>query len=477
MKKLLKKIFCKDKTNMTDLNIFLSDEFQYKLKATASKNSSNRFENALQNYFNLFFDELSKIQPAKTVDSLKSIISSTKPQLYEWIDCVYNGLQADIDLYKDLFKDLIYSYQLFIRGKHYQATLHIFDVLEKYNMTDVIEPSELGLYYKGRTIRSGDITNNHEYYYHIPFDKRFLIGNQRFSYSGQPILYIGSSILDVLYELRCDINNYQNIAIASFGYDPLIERSINSTTNRRFEKLKIYDVTNHIYKLINETLNNLINQEGGLPKCDDEGFHPNIKQLKKEFKKFILSQICTFKRTHEHTFIEEYIPAQILTEALRINGYNGVKFPSTQFDGKKITNKSILYHSAIQENLALFTKYSNTEQFDIDLMKYFIVNPLNETTANIKTVDDYKKEIKKLNNDITLQSYQRIKSMNNPLTNANMNLGKVHTCESDLLVDGTEYFNLAFARLELLAQENYLTEINSKIQNFTNGQLTMIPIK
>lgn len=254
---------------MHDLNEFLSDSFQYKLKETASMSSKSRFENTLQNYFDIFFKEFCKTQSSHTVDYFKTITSSTKPSLYDWMDGAYEGLLSEINTYKDLFKDLMYSCQLFLRGKHYQATLHLFDVIEKYEMTDVISPGELGLYYKGRTIRSSDVTNEESYYYHIPFDKRFLIGNQRFSYSGQPILYVGSSILDVLYELRCETNNVENIAIASFGYDPLIESSINQIKDTRFEKLKIYDVTNHIHKLINVVLNNLINQGAGIPKVDD----------------------------------------------------------------------------------------------------------------------------------------------------------------------------------------------------------------
>lgn len=462
---------------MNDLNEFLSDSFQYQLKAKATAGSSGRFENALQNYYDLFFNEFSKIQSAHTFDFFKNITSSTKPQLYDWIDCVNNGLQSDINLYKDLFKDLIYTYQLFIRGKHYQATLHIFDVLEKYDMADVIHSDKLGLYYKGRTISAGDVTTDDDYYYHIPFDKRFLVGNQRFSYSGQPILYIGSSILDVLYELRCDLNDYKKIAIASIGYDPMIELSFNLRTNRRFEKLKIYDVTNHIHKLINEVLNNLINIGGGIPKCDNEHYSPSLSQLKKDFKKFILTQICTFKRTHNNTFIEEYVPAQILTEALRINGYNGVKFPSTQFDGKNIVNSSILYPSAVQENLALFSKYSNAEKFDSDLMKYFLVNPLDEVTAKSKSVSDYKTEISKLKTAITLESNDKGIGSNHPLLNASMNLEKIHQRENELEVDGKHYFDWDFARLELYGQLEYMTKIKSNFLYFNNGQQNSSPIK
>lgn len=202
-----------------------------------------------------------------------------------------------------------------------------------------------------------------------------------------------------------------------------------------------------------------------------------MSDLKKDFKKFILTQICTFKRTHSNTFIEEYIPAQILTEALRINGYNGVKFPSTQFDGKNITNKSILLPSAVQENLALFTKYSSTETFDLDLMKYFFITPLDRTIVKSKSLEEYRKEITDLQTDITMGCYNNLHNVNNSLTKASMNLGKVHDCESDLEIDGIPYFDLDFAKLELFAQSNYLQQIKHQTGHFSNGKQTMFPMK
>ncbi|RYU84756.1 hypothetical protein [Hymenobacter persicinus] len=461
---------------MPDLTGFLSDSFQYQLKATAALNSGNRFENALKHYFAAFFDEFRRLDSAHTVDSFQDAVSDTKPRLYDWIDCVREGLQGEINEYENLFNDISYAYQLFVRGKHYHATLHLFDVLEKYDMADVIEPGELGLYYKGRTKRPGDVVTDDDYYYHISFEKRFLIANQRFSYSGQPILYIGSSVLDVLYELRCDLSDYQKIALAAIGYDPLIETSISEKTGKRFPPLKVYDVTNHIHKTITQTLHRLMQAGVGVPACDDEGFRPNLKHLKKDFKKFILTQLCTFKRTHNHTFIEEYIPAQILTEALRINGYHGIKFPSTQFDGKLLDGHAQQNLSAIQENLALFTTYSGEEQYDYELMNYFIVQPLDEATAFAKSVAEHQEDIKAIQGDITTGVYHSGK-LARPIEHASMNVGKVRGCEFDLDVEGKPYFDWDFARMELYAQASYLNQLKSQLMYFSNGEQNMFPMK
>ncbi|QNN43972.1 hypothetical protein [Pedobacter roseus] len=396
---------------MNDLNTFLSDAFQYRLKEKASDQSSNRFENTLENYYQLFFESFDNLVSAHKVKYFDHLPYHSKDTLYDWIDGAYKGLQTKKDEFQEFFSDLIKSYQLFIDGKHYKATIHIFDVLEKYDIADVISPGELGIFYKGRAKPEGNAKIGEDYFYHIPFDKRFLIGNQRFSFSGQPILYIGSSILDVLYELRHSVDNFNEIAIASFAYDQMIENTINKNTQLPFQKLKIYDVSNHIHNLINGVLNNLIRSGGGIPKFNDPLYSPNLKDIIRDFKKFILTQICTFKRTHGQTFIEEYIPAQILTEALRINGYHGVKFPSTQFDGKDIQTTSILYPSNIQANLALFTSYSCKENYDLDTMKYFFIKPLDFEISDKKSVDEYNTEYLELQNEIMKKGHPALQNL------------------------------------------------------------------
>lgn len=454
---------------MTNFYEFISDDFQYKIKGQAVKASNGRFENTLQNYFNIFFEGFKKIQSSYISKPFKNYTSINVSKLYDWLDTNYDILQSDIDEYRDLFKDIIYTYELFIRGKHYQATLHIFDLLEKYKLSDAIDTKFLGLYYRGRTFSLGDNTNKNSYYSHIPFDKRFLIGNQRFSCSGQPILYLGSSIIDVLYELGGDINNYNSIAFASFRYNPFFKESINPLTNKPYGELKIFDITNNLYELIREKSGYILRDDRIIENIDTDhrfGLILSVDQLKKEFKRFILTQICTFKKNHNYTFIEEYVLAQILTEAIKINKYNGILFPSTQFCNKKIINNDNYFPLLIQENLALFTNYSDSKNYDDELLKYFSIRPLDKKLSFKMSVPEYKERICNLKGYNIGNSH----SIFRHLSDICVFLGELLYNEEHVIIEGKPYLDWDFAKLELFSQLDYMEflkkELDSYIANF-----------
>lgn len=74
-------------------------------------------------------------------------------------------------------------------------------------------------------------------FYHIPFSKRYLIGNQRYSLSGIPCLYLASSIACVRCELDepsvstlslCAFQQKEELAFfdVSVGYDEMMEQEL-----------------------------------------------------------------------------------------------------------------------------------------------------------------------------------------------------------------------------------------------------------
>jgi len=436
-----------------DLIWFFSDDFQFELKEKARYDANGRFERVLANYHKMFFDELSNLKSAHEIDVLKDSPLNSNNKLYDWADCQYDKIKININVYTKLFEALIYTYKLFLKGKHFHATLHLFDILEEYQIADAIEPKDLGLFYKGRKIEKGDNISSDDFYYHIPFDERYLISNKRFSVSGQPILYLGSSILDVLYELGVRISSYQEIAIASFSYDSI---------NNIHEPIKVYDITNQIMKFFYEKLANLnqIDEAGSID------FNALDYDIDKHFKKFILMNLCTFKIIEENSkFVEEYVLGQLLTEALRINNYDGIKYPSTRFENKNHRLHMFSY-SALKENLALFTRYSESEKYDHELLKRFIIQPIKEVTA-INTIDEYKQQIEDLIKSIFIKSYSLCdKNPYNEFENSSACIMKIYKCERDSKIDDIDYLCLPFAKLELQSQLEFLNNIKNQLDIF-----------
>lgn len=75
----------------------------------------------------------------------------------------------------------------------------LFEVLGSYNISHTVEQGKV--FYRMRASDTGRLFSKEEMF-HIPFELRRLVGNQRFSISGHPSLYLGSSIYVCWEELN-----------------------------------------------------------------------------------------------------------------------------------------------------------------------------------------------------------------------------------------------------------------------------------
>jgi len=111
-----------------------------------------------------------------------------------------NNLQSELSNFFDGIKN---TYKLWISGETYLA-IQKFEKLLKDNKLleeDTFNITEK-IFFRGRDSKNR-ILNKYEMF-HIPYDKRYLVGNQRFSLSGFPLLYLNSSIKGVLSELNIE---------------------------------------------------------------------------------------------------------------------------------------------------------------------------------------------------------------------------------------------------------------------------------
>lgn len=173
---------------------------------------------------------------------------------------------------------------------------------------------------------------------HIPEGKRFRVGNQRFSVSGFPCLYLGSSIYCCWEELnRPDIEKFNVVKIQ----------------NKRL--LKCIDLT--------------------LPYFDRE----NIKDCNNIYK-IILPLLCSLKVQHKDgVFKEEYIIPQAFlslmityrkrsnTEMYDLMGLHAIKYTSTIYN----TNKDMFKQKELMTNYVIPIL---GEEFKNGLCKYIVEN-------------------------------------------------------------------------------------------------------
>ena len=77
-------------------------------------------------------------------------------------------------------------------------------------------------------------------------------------------------------------------------------------------------------------------------------------------------------------FSEEYVLPQLISQIVKDNYFDGILFSSSRFDNKVCFSKRKNYSNRYRENLALFTKYSEKEDYDKDLLNQFIISmPIN----------------------------------------------------------------------------------------------------
>lgn len=186
--------------------------------------------------------------------------------------------------------------------------------------------------------------------FHVPYNKRYNLHNERFSLTGQPLLYLGNSIADVMEELGVNWDDREAIhrlRVSSFEF--------TSTGKKR----RIFDLRCNIWN-------------------DMKGIQQPTFSKKKFFRN-ILSIICSFQKRKElegYAFKEEYVIPQMLAQVLKQNHYDGICYYSTKqfreycsdMDSQKIIGSelSMFY----RENIALFTHMNNApENINVNIVE------------------------------------------------------------------------------------------------------------
>lgn len=379
----------------TTIFTFLSDQYQHEIKQQAEI-GAERFEDVMKNYKNIFWTEFSSLNHISTCIELNPKIEHLSPvdkkNLQNWLDCFQQTISASTTQLQTFFDELIEIYDTFIQGNLTLASEKFNILLTNHNLYNSV--SDFEKYYP-ITFR-GRINNTYkgcnplkylfalikrlkkstpktaDFFYHIPFDKLQYIRNYRFSMTGQPFIYLGASIPTVLLELRSELTQFKNIELSSWGINPN-------------EQLTMYDISNSLYDLINLNIIPIFNANSGLT-CQDKHVSPNITTFITDVKKFVISQFCTFKKKDfdGQAFIQQYVLPQLLTERIRNYKkieYDGFIFPSTQYLDRASAKDKEIYYGLFKNNIALFTHYSATDDYDNNLISKFDISTIDKSES------------------------------------------------------------------------------------------------
>lgn len=395
---------------MNKFDEFFTDEYQNNLRKL-SQSKSEKFEEVLkiyrQSYFgNLFFlmfhelkEDESKLSKYFGQKKVSKIIAKIEP----------------------LLDELIEIYSLWLDGNIVDAVLILEKLLDKYSIFDDTVDISNHFFFRGR-IGKNSIFNKYDMF-HIPYDKRYLIGNQRYSMSGHPFLYLGSSIINILEELRSDHEKIEDVYFSYFHIN--------------MNECKVFDMNNP-FNLIFKIINSRVELKG----------NNNYSFQKMLFKHFFVS-ICSFEKRSEHEksehskFYEEYIFPQILTQVLkRKKEIHGLLYYSTKLN--KIPLENNFFKTKFKENVVLFSKHNKDRHYDKPLYdKLKISKPINITnifeqnSESIDNIKDLLPEIKILE-FLYLEKYGKEKKI---AGNIQLLIQNYEYEYKNLILKGNKYFN------------------------------------
>lgn len=420
---------------MPCVNCFFDSNNQKSLKKSTF--GLDRFERKIGDYKKKYIDGLRTLV---SVDKCACSYRFTNPLYVDWANEFLSHTNANTHAIGEVFDLLQDIYIQYISKSQKHAADRFWESIEKLNL---VGRSENPMFYSRLLFRARlkvpnfDTTDPFNYF-HIPFNLRKVIGNQRFSISGQPMLYFGNSIYSLTKELGKDISD---LSIAAF----LPNYSV-------FYHVKVNEIKNYFFDILVKVLPCIV--DDGL-KIDfyDTQVSPNFTTITRDLQRSILSEILTFPTEKKQSFVEEYVLPQLFTSLLIENGYRGVIFPSTK-DYIDVVGQHRF--STFSDNLAMFVDYSVNNNYDIRLFKSFDIFLLDgsekfafspsDILANFERVFEKNKAAGTANNNDFIL----------PLVNEKFHIEYMKSST----VKGIPYFEIPEGRIELefymkLANEMY----------------------
>lgn len=400
---------------------FFRDSHQRSLKVKTF--GINRFESRLDYYKKLYVDELRNLKRLSECSCYKTYSNAS---LCAWVDEFLSDIHQNIYIIESTFDKIKLSYVKFISENQRSAINSLYDFLEESLLIDrTVDSSELirALFrarWKGK-LDPKDI----EEFFHVPFSKRHLVGSQRFSIPGLPLLYMGSSALTVEKELE-----------ANSSFD--LEYSIFLPNYSNFYSSRIFSLRNNINDLLEKNLPGLMDGGVHYPYSGDGDYSYKTRFIP-EIQANILLQMCTFPTEFKKSFIPEYVIPQMLTVALQENQFDGLCFPSTKcFESLKDNHRFSSHHL----NFVLFTEYSPVCDYDRKLIgRFYTFTFKRKDNISKKEVLDAVEKVCELNRNSDINNNEFIM----PLVRAKLQIEYLENSS----IEGIKYFDTDTGKTEL----------------------------
>lgn len=398
-----------------------------------------RFENKMRKYQDYFLSDISNMQSQSNCECASLY---NNKEMIKWTDSFLNTLKKSADEINAAFGSLISVYEDYICKSSKVAADNLWKYLSNQGLLSETESvhSYTKLLFRAR-VQNGFDKKDPTEYFHIPFSKRHLVKSQRFSVSGQPMLYFGSSVLAVFKEMESD---FDKLAVA--GFLPKYPD---------FYGQRIFSLKNHINDSIENALLGIF-EAGGNASFLNGFIRPNLTTISNDIHESVLMHLCTFPTEFKNSFIPEYIIPQLLTTALLEHGYAGLVFPST----KNFCNLNGQHRfSTHQMNIGIFVPYDPVNDLNKTMFQKFTIFPnINNDFLNVTKTEVVTKAQKIV--DITKMPNANNNDYIIPLAQFILHIEYI----SNSILDGIPYFDTRIGKTELGLYLEMLEYLESKIK-------------
>lgn len=394
---------------------FLEESYQYSLRLLA-QSRSERYEDAISHYKDLYISHLKFAR--RDCGNVKCDKRHICEYLKKNLECIQ---ETRISNFFDTLRDI---YLTWIDANVIDALNTFQMLLKEYNLLEFpVDISKETVFFKGRITK--DVLTSWDML-HIPFNKRYFISNQRYSLTGQPIIYLGRSILDIYMELGGNTLEDFKVSMVEIPAE-----------------MKIYDLRNNMFEKLTTFF-----YESMVRKSQDNS--------NDWFFKYILASVCSFPKKLElrgFSFCEEYVLPQMLAQILKNHNYDGIMYYSTKKFDDLVTNTERGNSWKYRENVAIFTNYKQDHVYDRELFdKLTISVPVDITKIEKLTLAD----VEEVKNDIKTHGSKRQKYLADEIYSA---FERVY---SKMKVDNKKYLESDLGYLQiyyLYVQMNHILEM------------------
>lgn len=369
----------KDEVKIVDIRDFFKLNVQAQI-INAAQNYNNIYEETISEFAKLFYAKLCQcISNTDTKDKKnEKLVFYTKKFLDSEVSCNIGNIEElkDQEEMRDkmiknkriqdmkiqdvvkvsslayFFQKIICCYKCWCTCDLSGALQIVEKILKKTGNKSVINIKNGDVFYRGRITETNIDKSD---MFHIPFKKSYLIKNQRFSVTGQPVLYITDKLPGLINELGLKNENEEKISrelyISRFEYNDLNKN------------LNIFD-----FRIEKKEL-------------DFEEYD----RFEEYMYRFMISCVCSFPAVHKgEYFVEEYIMPQLFTQVAR-KEYDGVCYQNIN---------SVDYDNYV--NYVLFTTKKRVDSSIDETLrkKFYISSPI---TAKMIKDKGFLKQMEKEN--------------------------------------------------------------------------------